>query len=295
MKHLGFLSLLMIWVVSRTCLVGCKKPVSINVGVVFTFDSVIGRAAKPAMETANSDINESPTILNGNDFNLIMKDANCNAFLGSIEAYQVIEQEAVAIIGPQSSSIAHMVSSIANSLQVPLVLYAATDSSLSAKQFPFFVRIVQSDSNQMNVMASLVDFYGWKEVIAIYVDDDYGRNGIAALNDELDKRMVKSFYRLPLPLHLKQSDIVALLKESKLLGPRVYIVHVNPDPQLRIFAAAEMLQMMTSDYVWFATDWLSTTIDSFAPMNRTALRVLQGVVVPIPNSEVYKQWGERHS
>ncbi|KAK8973521.1 hypothetical protein V6N11_030711 [Hibiscus sabdariffa] len=254
MKHLGFLSLLMIWVVSRTCLVGCKKPVSINVGVVFTFDSVIGRAAKPAMETTNSDINESPTILNGNDFNLIMKDANCNAFLGSIEVL------------------------------VPLVLYAATDSSLSAKQFPFFVRTVQSDSNKMNVMASLVDFYGWKEVIAIYVDDDYGRNGIAALNDELDKRMVKSFYRLPLPLHLKQSDIVALLKESKLLGPRVYIIHVNPDPQLRIFAAAEMLQMMTSYYVWFATDWLSTTIDSFASMNRTALRVLQGVVVPIPNS-----------
>ncbi|KAK8547114.1 hypothetical protein V6N13_099856 [Hibiscus sabdariffa] len=240
MKHLGFLSLLMIWVVSRTCLVGCKKPVSINVGVVFTFDSVIGRAAKPAMEAANSDINESPAILNEIDFNLIMKDANCNAFLGSIEAYQVIEQEVVAIIGPQSSSVAHMVSSIANSPSI--------------------------------------DFYGWKEVIAIYVDDDYGRNGIAALNDELDKRMAKSFYRLPLPLHFMQSDVVALLKESKLLGPRVYIVHVNPDPQLRIFAAAEMLQMMTSDYVWFATDWLSTTIDSFAPMNRTALRVLQGVV-----------------
>ncbi|KAL4348470.1 hypothetical protein GQ457_17G015790 [Hibiscus cannabinus] len=235
------------------------------------------------METTNSDINESPTILNGNDFNLIMKDANCNVFLGSIEAYQVIEQEAVAIIVFKFRSFC-----------MPL-LYAAADSSLSAKQFPFFVQTVQSDSNQMNVMASLVDFYGWKEVIAIYVDDDYGRNGIAALNDELDKQMVKSFYRLPLPLHLKQSDIVALLKESKLLGPRVYIVHVNPDPQLRIFAAAEMLQMMTSDYVWFATDWISTTIDSFAPMNRTALRVLQGVVVPIPNSGVYKQWGKRHS
>ncbi|KAL4320322.1 hypothetical protein GQ457_18G024100 [Hibiscus cannabinus] len=296
MKHLGFLSLLMIWVVSRTCLVGCKKPVSINVGVVFSFDSVIGRAAKPAMEAANSDINESPTILNGVDFNLIMKDANCNAFLGSIEAYQVIEQEVVAIIGPQSSSIAHMVSSIANSLQVPLVSYAATDPSLSARQFPFFVRTVQSDSSQMNVMASLVDFYGWKEVIAIYVDDDYGRNGIAALNDELDKRMAKSFYRLPLPLHFVQSDIVALLKESKLLGPHVYIVHVNPDPQLRIFAAAEMLQMMTNDYVWFATDWLSTTIDSFAPVNRTALRVLQGVVglrQHIPKSNQKKDFMSR--
>ncbi|KAK8567451.1 hypothetical protein V6N13_105416 [Hibiscus sabdariffa] len=278
MKHLGFLSLLMIWVVSQSCLVGCKKPVSVNVGVIFTFDSVIGRAAKPAMEAASSDINETPTILNGTRLNLIMADANCNAFLGSIEAYQVIEKEVVAFIGPQSSSLAHMISSIANGLQVPLVSYAATDPSLSAKQFPFFVRTVQSDSNQMNVMASLVDFYGWKEAIAIYVDDDYGRNGISALNDEFDKRMAKAFYKFPLPSNFTQSDIETLLNESKLLGPRVYVVHVNPDPQLRIFSTAEKLQMMTGDYVWFATDWLSTTIDSFTPVNRTALCVLQGVV-----------------
>ncbi|GMI87523.1 glutamate receptor 5, GLUTAMATE RECEPTOR 3.7 [Hibiscus trionum] len=278
MKHLGFLSSLMIWVVSQSCLVSCKKPVSVNVGVIFTFDSVIGRAAKPAMEAAISDINGTPTILNGTRLNLIMADANCNAFLGSIEAYQVIEQEVVAFIGPQSSSLAHMISSIANGLQVPLVSYAATDPSLSAKQFPFFVRTVQSDSNQMNVMASLVDFYGWKEVIAIYVDDDYGRNGISVLNDELNKRMAKAFHKFPLPLNFTQSDIVTLLKESRLLGPRVYIVHVNPDPQLRIFSTAKKLQMMTGDYVWFATDWLSTTIDSFIPVNRTALRVLQGVV-----------------
>ncbi|KAE8719228.1 Glutamate receptor 3.7 [Hibiscus syriacus] len=278
MKHLGFLSFLMVWVVSQSCLVGCKKPASVNIGAIFTFDSVIGRAAKPAMEAAVSDINGTPTILNGTRLNLIKADANCNAFLGSVEAYQVIEQEVVAFIGPQSSSIAHMISSIANGLQVPLVSYAATDPSLSAKQFPFFVRTVQSDSNQMNVMASLVDFYGWKEVIGIYVDDDYGRNGISALNDELDKRMAKTFYKLPLPLNFTQTDIVALLEESKLLGPRVYVVHVNPDPQLRIFSTAEELQMMTGDYVWFATDWLSTTIDSFAPVNRTALLVLQGVV-----------------
>ncbi|KAE8667243.1 Glutamate receptor 3.7 [Hibiscus syriacus] len=253
-------------------------PVSVNVGVVFSFDSVIGRAAKAAMEAAISDINETPTILNGTRLNLTMADANCNAFLGSIAAYKVIEEEAVAIIGPQSSSIAHMISSIANALQVPLVSYAATDPSLSAKQFPFFVRSVASDSNQMNVMASLVDFHGWKEVIAIYVDDTYGRNGVSALTDELDKRMVKSIYKLRLPVNFTRSDVVALLKESKLLGPRVYIVHVNPDPQLRFFAASKELQMMTNDYVWFATDWLSTTIDSFGPMNRTALRLLQGVV-----------------
>lgn len=213
-----------------------------------------------------------------------------------LSAYQVIEQEVVAFIGPQSSSIAHMISEIANGLQVPLVSYAATDPSLSAKQFSFFVRTVQSDSYQMNAMASLVDFYGWKEVIAVYVDNDYGRNGISALNDELNRRMTKAFYKLPLPVGFTEHDIVAVLNQSRLLGPRVYIVHVDPDPGLRIFATAEKLQMMSSNYVWFATDWLSTTIDSFAPMNRTALRVLQGVVglrQHIPESNQMKDFMSR--
>ncbi|XVE74479.1 hypothetical protein DITRI_Ditri12bG0020100 [Diplodiscus trichospermus] len=297
MRRLGFVALfaLMIWV-SHSCFVGCQKPTVVNLGAIFTFDSVIGRAAKPAVEAAISDINATPTILNGTHLNLIMEDAKCNVFLGSTEAFQVIEKEVVAIIGPQSSSIAHMISEIANGLQVPLVSYAATDPTLSALQFPFFVRTVQSDANQMIAMANLVDFYGWKEVIAIYIDDDYGRNGISVLNDELNRRQAKAFYKFPLPVHFTQNDIISLLNQSKLLGPRVYVVHVNPDPKLRIFAIAEKLQMMTSNYVWFATDWLSATIDSFAPMNRTVLHVLQGVVAlrqHIPESNQKKDFMSR--
>lgn len=59
-------------------------PASVNIGAVFAFDSVIGRVAKEAMEMAISDINKDPNVLNGTDLNLIMKDAMCNAFLGSI-------------------------------------------------------------------------------------------------------------------------------------------------------------------------------------------------------------------
>ncbi|XVF43386.1 hypothetical protein PTKIN_Ptkin02bG0036300 [Pterospermum kingtungense] len=188
-----------------------------------------------------------------------------------------------------------MISEIANGLQVPLVSYGATDPTLSALQFPFFVRTVQSDANQMIAMADLVDFYGWKEVIAIYVDDDYGRNGISVLNEELDRKLGKA-YKLSLPVHFTQNDIISLLNQSKLLGPRVYVVHVNPDPQLRIFTIAKKLQMMTNNYVWLATDWLSATLDSFSPENRTALHVLQGVVglrQHIPESKQKKDFMSR--
>lgn len=210
-----------------------------------------------------------------------------------------MEKEVVAIIGPQSSSIAHMISEVANGLKVPLVSYAATDPTLSALQFPYFIRSTQSDSQQMAAMADLIEFCGWKKVIAIYVDDDYGRNGISALNNMLEKKMSKVSYKLPLPVRFNQHDITILLNNSKPLGPRVYVVHVGPDPGLRIFTTAQNLQMMTNNYVWLATDWLSATLESFSKMNQTSLHILQGVVglrqhTPdsIPKKAFLSRWSE---
>ncbi|KAK7402036.1 hypothetical protein VNO78_13981 [Psophocarpus tetragonolobus] len=266
----------------------CRRPDSVNIGVVFAFDSVIGRVAKEAMEMAVSDVNMDPTVLNGTKLNLIMKDSMCNAFLGSIGAFQVLEKGVAAIIGLQSSAGAHTVSQIADALQVPLVSYAATDPTLSSLQFPFFIRTTQSDLAQMTAMADLIDFNGWKEVIAVFLDDDYGRNGISALNDQLEKRRLKISYKLPLSIKFDLDEITNLLNQSKVFGPRVYVVHVNPDPRLRIFSIAQKLQMMTKDYVWLVTDWLSATLDSLFPVNRTSFNVLQGVVglrQHIPNSK----------
>ena len=91
----------------------------------------------------------------------------------------IIESGVVAIIGPQSSVIVHAVSQVAKGLQVPLLSFAATDPTLSSLQYPFFVRTTQNDLFQMAAIADIVDYYGWREVTAIYTDDDYGRNGIA--------------------------------------------------------------------------------------------------------------------
>ncbi|KAJ6343418.1 hypothetical protein OIU76_005204 [Salix suchowensis] len=258
--------------------VSCLRPAVVNLGAIFTFDSVIGKAAKPAMEAAVSDINNDTRILNGSKLNLLMDDVNCSVFLGSVGAFQLVEEEVVAIIGPQSSGIAHMISAIANGLQVPLISYAATDPTLSALQFPFFIRTTQSDSYQMAAMADLVDFFRWREVIAIVVDDEYGRNGIGALGEELNKKRAKISYKLFLSNQLDESEVMDKLNKSKLLGPRVYVVHVNPDPRLRIFTVARKLQMMTDNYTWLATDWLSATLDSFPPTKKASLGFLQGVV-----------------
>ncbi|KAK7860643.1 glutamate receptor 3.3 [Quercus suber] len=157
-----------------------SRPTTVRIGAIFTFNSTIGRVAKIAMEEAVKDVNSNSSILPGTKLDLTMQDSNCSGFFGMVEALEFMETDTVAIIGPQSSVVAHIISNVANELKVPLLSFGATDPTLSSLQFPFFVRTTQSDLYEMTAVADIVDYYGWKAVIAIFIDDDYGRNGMLA-------------------------------------------------------------------------------------------------------------------
>ncbi|KAL1220434.1 Glutamate receptor 3.7 [Cardamine amara subsp. amara] len=256
---------------------GCQRPQVVNLGAVFTFDSVIGRAAKVALEAAVADVNANTSVLKGTELRLLMEDSACNVFHGSFGVFEVLEKGVVAMIGPISSSIAHTMSDIAKGLHFPLVSFAATDPTLSALQFPFFLRTTPDDAHQMSALVDLIYFHGWKEVISVYSDDELGRNGVSALDDELYKQRSRISYKVPLSVHSDENFIIDALNKSKSLGPRVYVLHFGPDPLLRIFSIAQKLQMMTHEYVWLATDWLSVTLDS-SLSDKGTLKRLEGVV-----------------
>lgn len=250
----------------------------LNIGVLFTLDSVIGRSAQPAILAALDDVNADNNILPGTKLNLILHDTNCSGFLGTLEALQLMEDEVVVVIGPQSSGIAHVISHVVNELHIPLLSFGATDPALSTQQYQYFVRTTQSDYFQMNAIADMVHYFGWREVVTIFVDDDNGRNGISALNDALAKKQAKISYKAAFPPGSSNSAISDLLVSINLMESRVYIVHVNPDTGLSIFSIAKKLQMMGNGYVWIATDWLSSFLDSFETNILEVMNQLQGVV-----------------
>ena len=61
------------------------RPSVANIGSLFTFDSVIGRAAGPAIAAAVDDVNSDPTVLPGTRLNLISHNTNCSGFLATVE------------------------------------------------------------------------------------------------------------------------------------------------------------------------------------------------------------------
>ncbi|KAJ6710789.1 GLUTAMATE RECEPTOR 3.4 [Salix koriyanagi] len=242
-----------------------SRPSVANLGTLYTYDSVIGRAAGPAIEAAVDDVNSDPAILPGTRLSLISQNTNCSGFLGTVEVLQLMGNDVVAVIGPQSSGIAHIISHVVNELHVPLLSFAATDPTLSSLQYPYFLRTAQNDYFQMHAIADLVTYFGWREVIAIFVDDDYGRSGISVLGDALAMKRAKISYKAALTPGASTSQISDLLLGVNQMESRVYVVHVNPDSGLSLFSIARSLQMMTTGYVWIATDWLPSVLDALDP------------------------------
>ncbi|KVH88976.1 Extracellular ligand-binding receptor [Cynara cardunculus var. scolymus] len=254
------------------------------------------RSVKPAIIAAVDDVNSNPFILGETHLNLLLHDTNCSGFLGTVEALQLMEKNVVAAIGPQSSTIAHVISHVVNELHVPLLSFGATDPTLAALQYPYFLRTTQNDYYQMSAIANLIEYFEWKEVIAIYVDDDYGRNGISSLGDSLAKKRAKISYKAAFPPGAPVTDIGDLLTEVNLMESRVYVVHVNPDSGLEIFAIAKKLGMMNTDYVWITTEWLPAVLDSSETPDSDTMALLQGVVTlrqHTPNSNSKKKFASR--
>ncbi|KAL9663361.1 hypothetical protein QQ045_018747 [Rhodiola kirilowii] len=253
-----------------------SRPSVVNIGCAFSLNSLIGKVARIAINAAVEDVNSSPAVLGGTKLRHIFRDTNYSGFQGIIEVLKFMETDTVAIIGAESSVTAHIISHIANELKVPLLSYSATDPTLSSLQYPFFVLTAQSDLFQMEAIATIVDHYEWREVVAIYTDDDNGRNGIDVLGDKLAEKRCKIRYKAALRPDMKKDDITNALAKVALVSSRVLIVHVPIGSGLLVFDVAHVLKMMGNGYVWIATSWLSTILDT----NRYSLplKALQGVI-----------------
>ncbi|XP_030523784.1 glutamate receptor 3.6 [Rhodamnia argentea] len=254
------------------------RPESVNIGGVFSVNTLIGKVARVAILAAIEDVNTDPSVLGGTKLNLTIQDTNYSGFLGIVEALQFMESDTVAIIGPQTSVTAHVISHIASELQVSLLSFSATDPTLSALQFPYFIMTAQNDLFQMAAVAAMVDFYGWREVTAIYVDDDHGRNGIAALADKLSERRCKISYKAPMSLEATRDDMTDVLVKVALMESRIIVLHTYSTPGPHVLEVAKNLGMMGNGYVWITTNWLSTILDTSSPLPSDEMERYQGVL-----------------
>ncbi|KAH8508120.1 hypothetical protein H0E87_010306 [Populus deltoides] len=254
-----------------------ERPKVVKIGALLNFNTSVGKVAKVAIEAAVEDVNSS-TILGETKLQVTMLDTKNSSFLGMLDALGLMDGETVAIIGPQTSATAHVVSQIADEIHIPMLSFGATDPTLSSLQYPFFVRTTQNDLFQMAAIAEIIDYYGWRDVTAIYVDDDHGRNGIAALGDKLAERRCRISYKAPISTSLSSENIHNELKTANSEESRIFVLLAHADWGLEVFRVAQDIGMTGSGYVWLVTDWLASTIDTNSSISPEAIGRVQGAI-----------------
>ncbi|XP_044384577.1 glutamate receptor 2.8-like [Triticum aestivum] len=270
------------------------KTDGFHVGVILDLGSPVGKVARTSVLLAVQDFyaahrNYSTKLV------LHVRDSMGSDIKAASAAIELLENYKVqAIIGPQKSSEVVFISKLGNITQVPIVSFTATSPSLTCDSMPYFVRARPDDSAQVNSIASLVQAYGWREVVAVYDDTDYGRGIVPYLTDALQNIDVRVPYRSVIPSSATSETIIKKLNELMAMQTRVFIVHMSSTMTSLLFMKAKEVGMMNQGFVWITTSGVANIMDTLNPSVIEAMNGVLGVRYHVPRSQeldnLSKRW-----
>ncbi|WJZ85467.1 hypothetical protein VitviT2T_005002 [Vitis vinifera] len=168
-----------------------NTTIPVKVGVVLDMDTWLGKMGLSCISMALSDFYASHGHYKTR-LVLEIRDSKRDV-VGAAAADLLRNEEVQAIIGLASSMQANFVIDLGHKAHVPIISFSATSPSLSSLQSQYFVRaILKYDSVQVPTIRAIVQAFGWRQVVLIYLDNEYGNGVIPYLTDalqEIDTRL----------------------------------------------------------------------------------------------------------
>ncbi|CAK7344630.1 unnamed protein product [Dovyalis caffra] len=202
-------------------------------------------------------------------------------------------EEVHAIIGPQKSSQAKFVIELGGKAQVPIVSFSATSPTLSATQSKYFVRTAQDDSSQVKAIAAIVQAFGWREIVPIYEDTEYGNGLVPYLLDAFQEIDTRVPYGSSIPLYFNDTEIMRELNKLKAMQKSIFLVHMSSSLGSRLFVLAKDAGMMSEGYAWLVTAGLSSLLDPVGSEVKDSMQGVLGVRPHIPVSKKLENFKSR--
>ncbi|KAJ4813616.1 glutamate receptor 2.2 [Rhynchospora pubera] len=255
--HLLIVSLLLIKLSNPTS----SQPMTVKVGFIFDPASPPGMIANTTIPMALDDFyTANPN--SANRMSLLTRTSPGSDIVTSASAaLELISQEKVhAILGPGTSPESAFVADMGTKAKVPIISISSTSPSVSHSHSPFFIRAAANDTTQASAIAALVKAFGWRRVVPIYQDDDYGSSLIPYLVDALDNVDSQMPYRQSIPLLANEDEIDTILATLQNEQTRVFIVHMRVALATKVLALARNMGMMSNGYVWILTDGLTSLL-----------------------------------
>ncbi|XP_078150464.1 glutamate receptor 2.8-like [Carex rostrata] len=255
--HLFITSLLFIILPTLTS----SQPINFKVGFIYHPDSPNGMIAKTTVPMALDDFYAKyPNSINR--VSLVPRPSPGGDIITSASAALelIMDEKVHAILGPGTSPESAFVAELGTKAKVPIVSPSATSPSVSHSEAPYFIRAATNDTTQARAIAAVVKAFGWRRVVPIYQDDDYGSSLIPYLVDELDGVEAQIPYRQPIATSASDKDIEDFLAELMNGQTRVFIMHMRIPLATKVINVANNLKMMSDGYVWILTDALTSQL-----------------------------------
>ncbi|NWX13921.1 TS1R1 protein, partial [Aegotheles bennettii] len=167
------------------------------------------------------------------------------------------QPRALAIIGPDSTSLALTTAAVLGTFLIPQITYEASSEMLSLKRlYPSFLRTIPSDRQQVKAIFLLLQQFGWTWIALLGSDNAYGRDGSDALYKLLTASDVCVAYRGIIPINQDASSpelhkLVRILVDIRV---NVTVVFSNRQSSRTFFEV--VVQRNVTGMVWVGSeDW----------------------------------------
>ncbi|KAL0323998.1 UNVERIFIED_CONTAM: Glutamate receptor 2.7 [Sesamum calycinum] len=215
------------------------RPVMIRVGLVLNMNDYIGEMGSNCISMALSDFYARNAHYKTR-LQIHSRDSNGNVVGAAAAALDLLKNvEVQAILGPLTSVQANFMINLGDKAQVPVITFSATSPSLASLRSPYFVRATVNDSSQVKAISAVIQAFGWREVVPIYVDNEFGEGIIPFLTYALEQVNAGVPYRSAVPSLATDDQIVAELYKLMTMQTRVFVVHMLANLGSRLFKKAK--------------------------------------------------------
>ncbi|KAK2632939.1 hypothetical protein EUGRSUZ_L00861, partial [Eucalyptus grandis] len=217
---------------------------------------------------------------------LNVRDSKQDEVAAAAAALDLIKNKQVqAIIGPEASLQADFIIDLGNKSHVPIISFSATSPSLSSIRSPYFIRATQNDWSQVNAISAVIQAFGWKELVLIYVDNQFGEGIIPSLADALEQVVTRVSYRSLISPSATDDQILQELYKLMMMQTWVFIVHMLPALGSRLLAKAKEVGMMSEGYVWILTNGITDLLSSVdSSVVASSMQGVLGIKTYIPDT-----------
>ncbi|XP_064605398.1 uncharacterized protein LOC135470406 [Liolophura sinensis] len=124
----------------------------------------------------------------------------------------------ILVIGSLSSDVTLEVADMLRRIRIPQISYGASSTDLDDREkYAYFLRTVPSDKTQVNAIVDLLDAMNWKYVAVMYMDNNYGTEGMKTFKKYANKRGICLADTVPISKSVIEKsfkDIVSTLRRT---------------------------------------------------------------------------------